>query len=296
MIFFEDLTAFPFLQYAMVAGALASVACGVMGTYVVVRRMTYMAGAIAHSVLGGMGAARYAQRVHGVEWATPLLGATVAAVLVALILAWVTQAGREREDTVLSAVWAVGMAVGFSFIQATPGYEEDLMSYLFGSILLVRPVDLWYMGILNAVILVLVVVCYDRFLLVSFQPELARLRGISVRLHHGLLLVLTALTVVLLTQVVGLVLVIALMTLPAATAGYLTRRLWSMMLVAGVLCVGVTWGGIVISYAPDLPAGATVIELAAVLYLTVMGGSRLRGWIAGRRLPGHANRETGTAP
>lgn len=288
MIFFEDLAAFPFLQYAMLGGALASVACGVMGTYVVVRRMTYIAGAMAHSVLGGMGAARYAQRVHGVEWATPLVGATAAAVVVAVLLAWVTQAGRQREDTVLSAVWAVGMAVGFSFIQATPGYEEDLMSYLFGSILLIRPMDLWYMGILNTAILLLVVACYDRFLLVSFQPELARLRGISVRLYHGLLLMLTALTVVLLTQVVGLVLVIALMTLPAATAGYLTRRLWSMMLVAGLLCLGVTWGGIAISYAPDLPAGATVIELAAVLYLCVMGGCRLRGWMARRRAHRHA--------
>lgn len=279
-LFFQHLAAHAFLQYALLASVLAAIACGIVGSFVVVRRTTYLAGAIAHSVLGGMGIAHYLNRVHGVQWATPLVGATIAAVLAALLIAWVTLGGGEREDTVLSAVWAVGMAVGITFIAATPGYYQDLMSYLFGNILMVGPDDLWYMLALDAIILVVIIAFYDRFLLVSFQPELARLRGISAPLYHTLLLVLTALTVVLLTQVVGLIMVIALLTLPAATASALVGKLSRMMVLASLLCLAFNVGGLVISYGPELPPGATVIELAAVVYLSVMLGKRLR-----QRLP-----------
>jgi len=275
-LFWEHLLTYSFLQYALLAGLLASVACGVVGSFVVARRTTYVAGAIAHCVLGGMGAARYMQRVHGVEWMTPLLGATVAAVVAALIIAAVTVSGREREDTVLSAIWAIGMAVGISFITATPGYYEDLMSYLFGNILMVGVSDLGHMAVLDAVIIVLMLLLYDKFLVISFQPELARLRGIRVGLYHTLLLVLISLTVVLLTQVVGLVMVIALLTLPAATALQFSRRLWSAMLVASALCFLFTLSGIVLSYGPELPAGATVIQVAGAIYLLALIGNRIR--------------------
>jgi len=265
-LFWNHLLEHAFLQYAVLGGLLASVACGVVGSFVVVRRTTYVAGAIAHCVLGGMGAARYMQRVHGVEWMTPLLGATVAAV---------TLSGRQREDTVLSAIWAIGMAVGISFITATPGYYEDLMSYLFGNILMVGVSDLGHMAVLDAVIVVLMLLFYDKFLVISFQPELARLRGIRVGAYHTLLLVLIALTVVLLTQVVGLVMVIALLTLPAATALQFARRLWIAMIAASALCFLFTAGGIVLSYGPELPAGATVIELAGAAYLLAVIGKRI---------------------
>jgi len=274
-LFWEHLFKHAFLQYALIGGLLASVTCGIVGSFVVVRRTTYVAGAIAHCVLGGMGAARYMQRVHGVEWATPLLGATVAAVLAALIIAAVTLRGRQREDTVLSAVWAIGMAVGISFITATPGYYEDLMSYLFGNILMVGASDLWHMAILDAVVVALMLLFYDKFLVISFQPELARLRGIRVGAYHTLLLVLTSLTVVLLTQVVGLVMVIALLTLPATTALQFAGKLWSAMILAAVLCLLYTIGGIAISYGPELPAGATVIEVAGAAYLLALFGKWL---------------------
>ena len=271
-LFWEHLLEHAFLQFAILGGLLASVACGVVGSFVVVRRTTYVAGAIAHCVLGGMGAARYLQRVHGVEWMTPLLGATAAAVIAALIIAAVTASGRQREDTVLSAVWAIGMAVGISFIAATPGYYEDLMSYLFGNILMVGVSDLGYMAVLDLVIVTLVFLFYDKFLVISFQPELARLRGIRVRHYHTLLLILISLTVVLLTQVVGLVMVIALLTLPAATALHFTRRLWSAMIVASALCFLFTVSGIALSYGPELPAGATVIQVAGATYLLAIAG------------------------
>jgi zinc transport system permease protein len=274
-LFWEHLLNHTFLQFAVLAGLLASVACGVVGSFVVVRRTTYVAGAIAHCVLGGMGAARYLQRVHGIEWMTPLFGATVAAVVAALIIAAVTLSGRQREDTVLSAIWAIGMAVGISFITATPGYSEDLMSYLFGNILMVGSSDLGHMIALDAVVVVLMLLFYDKFLVISFQPELARLRGIRVGFYHTLLLVLTSLTVVLLTQVVGLVMVIALLTLPAATALQFAGRLWSAMLGASALCFLFTLSGIVLSYGPELPTGATVIQVAGATYLLALIGKRL---------------------
>ncbi len=297
--FLSDLARHSFLQYALVGGVLASVACGIVGTYVVVRRSTYVAGAIAHTVLGGMGAARYLERQHGLSWATPMVGATVAALLAAAVIGLVTLYARERQDTVLSAVWAVGMAVGISFITATPGYYEDLMSYLFGNILMIGRAtppytwqnllqdDLWLMGFLDIVIVVAVLLLYNKLLAVSFHEELARLRGLRAGVYHMLLLVLTALTVVLLTQVVGLVLVIALLTLPAATAGQLVRRLWQMMVLAVVLSCAFTVGGLALSYGPELPAGATIVELAAGTYLAVLIVRRLaravRGWLSTER-------------
>lgn len=271
-LFWEHLLQHSFLQYAVLCGLLASVACGVVGSFVVVRRTTYVAGAIAHCVLGGMGVARYIQRVHDVEWLTPIFGATVAAIIAALIIAAVTVSGRQREDTVLSAIWAIGMAIGISFITATPGYSEDLMSYLFGNILMVGTSDLTHMALLDALILVLMLLFYDKFLAISFQPELARLRGINVGLYHTLLLVLISLTVVILTQVVGLVLVIALLTLPAATTLQFSRRLWSAMIIACVLCFLFIFSGLVLSYSPELPAGATVIQIAGAAYLLAIFG------------------------
>lgn len=275
MLFFQALMDHAFLQYALLAGVLAGVACGVVGTYVVVRRITAIAGAIAHSVLGGLGAARWLQVVHGQSWADPMLGAVVAALLSALVIGVVTRTAREREDTVIGALWAVGMAVGILFIAQTPGYNQDLMSYLFGNILLVSANDLWLMVVLDAVVLGLVAVVGPQLQAVCFDEEFAKLRGLRVELYYSVLLVLTALTVVLLVSVVGIVLVIALLSVPVAIAGHLTATMRSMMVVAAVLSVLFTTAGLAVSYAPDLPAGATTIVLAGSVYLLVLAGKRL---------------------
>ena len=280
MSFFADLWQLSFLQRTLLAGLLAALACGGIGTLVVARRSTYVAGAIAHCVLGGMGAAYWLSHPAGggLSWLTPLMGATVAAVTAALIIAAVSSSDRRRLDTTLSALWAIGMAVGVSFIAATPGYGTDLMSYLFGSILLVGTGELWLMAALDTVIVAALLLCHDRFLAISFQEELARLRGLRTGLYRTLLHVLTALTVVLLAQVVGVVLVIALVTLPAATALRLVPRLGTAMLLAAVLCFACIVGGLALAYGPDLPPGATIIELAGGLYLAVVGGQALVRW------------------
>ena len=140
--FFQDLLEYPFLRNAVAAALLAAVAAGVTGSLVVVRRSTYLAGAVSHSVLAGLGLARLLERRFGIGWLPPMAGAVLAAVVVALLLAWLTLRGRHRSDTVLSAVWTGGMALGVSFVAATPGYQDDLMSYLFGSILLISGAEI----------------------------------------------------------------------------------------------------------------------------------------------------------
>jgi zinc transport system permease protein len=283
--FFQDASRYTFLQYALITGVLSSVACGIVGSYVTVRRISYIAGAIAHSVLGGMGAARYLQRNLGWEFLSPIHGAVFAALVSAIIIGMVSLYGKEREDTVLSAVWAIGMAVGIIFITRTAGYNEDLMSYLFGNILMVRRVDLLLIVGLDLIVVAVSFLFYHQLEAICFDEEFARLRGVSVELFYILLLCLTALTVVTLVQVVGIVMVIALLSLPAAAAAFLTRQLWQTILVAIGLNLFLMIGGLAISYRPDLPAGATIIILAGLVYLLVVAlGPSIRRLAQRRRM------------
>lgn len=258
--FFTALVEQSFLQSALIAGLLASIGCGVMGTYVVVKRIAFIAGGIAHSVLGGMGAAAY----FGFD---PLAGALMAAIVAALLIGWVRLQWQAQEDTLIGALWAIGMAIGILFISKTPGYQTDLMSYLFGNILLVPAESLWFMAALDAVLLILVGAYHRQFLAVVFDEEFARLRGIPVAFFYLLLLVLVAVTVVLLIQVVGLILVLALLTLPAAVAGHYVHSLGLMMLLATLLGSIISLLGLALSYGPDLPAGPTIILLAGAVYV-----------------------------
>ena len=278
--FFEALRTQPFMQYALLTGLLASVACGVVGSYVVVRRITYLAGGIAHCVLGGMGAAMYFSKVYEpVSWLSPMHGAIAAALVAAAIVGTVSLRFKQREDTVISALWAVGMATGVLFIAKTPGYQQDLMGYLFGNILMVKPADLWLIGILDALVIIVSLVFYKQLLAVCFDQEFARTRGIRVEFYYLLLLCLTALTVVLLVMVVGIVMVIALLTLPVAVVGQFAKRLWQMMVAAVLLSAVLTTAGLALSYGPELPTGAVTIILAGALYLLVLLARKPLGWL-----------------
>lgn len=266
--FFSALMQHGFLQMAVAAALLASIGCGVMGTYVVVKRIAFLAGGIAHSVLGGMGAALY----FGFE---PLHGALPAAVGAALLIGWVRLHWRAQEDTLISALWAIGMAIGVLFIAKAPGYQADLMSYLFGNILLVPQESLWFMLALDALLLMIVALYQRQFLAVVFDEEFARLRGLPVGFFYLLLLALVAVTVVLLIQIVGLILVLALLTLPAATAGHYVHSLGRMMLIATVLGALLSFAGLALSYGPDLPAGPTIILLAGGVFVLSAVVSRI---------------------
>jgi len=258
--FLEVLTNQTFMQNALAVGLLSSLACGVVGSYVVVRRIVFISGGIAHTVLGGMGMAYY------YAW-NPLHGAVVSALLAAIIIGIVSIRFHQYEDTIIGALWAIGMAVGILFIYKTPGYNVDLMSYLFGNILMVQRESVWMVAVLDALILLIVLLFYKRFLAVCFDKEYSELQGIGVVSTYLLLLCLIALTVVILIQVVGIILVIALLTLPAATARHYAHSLGPMMLLACFFGAVFTTSGLVVSYGSDLPAGATIVVIAGAAYL-----------------------------
>lgn len=261
--FFPALLAHPFLQHALFAGLLASVGCGVIGSFVVVRRISFLAGGIAHAVLAGMGIVYF-------FGGAPIYGALPAAVISALVIALINRRFRQYEDTLVSALWSLGIAIGIIFISRTPGYSVDLFGYLFGNILLVTKNDLILMAILDGVILLFIGLYYKQLLAICLDEEFARVRGVKVELLHVLLLLMVALTVVLLVKVVGLILMMALLTLPAATAMQFSRSLLRIIVLAvifgGLICSSGLW----LSYAPDLPAGATMVITAAVFYVLVL--------------------------
>lgn len=263
----------PFIRYALIAGLLSSVSFGIIGSFVVVKRISYIAGAISHAALAGIGGALYLRHAYGIESISPLHGAVVAALAAAFIIGMVTTRYKEREDTVIGTIWAIGMAIGLLFISKTPGYV-DPMSYLFGNILLVGRQELYLILLLDLVVITIGILFYQQFLALSFDEEFTRLRGIRTQLYYILLIFLIALTVVLMVTVVGIVMVIALLTIPAATAGIFSKKLWHMMVLGGILCALFTTLGLGTSYMLDLPSGSTTIVIAGLIYLLSLGSRR----------------------
>lgn len=273
-----------FLRMALLAGLLSGVACGVVGSYVVVRRISSIAGGISHCVLGGIGAAEYLRVVRGWHGLDPLHGALVVGVLAAVIIGVVGLRAKQREDTVISSLWVVGMAAGILFLARTPGYASDLVGLLFGNILLVSKGYLFAVAALDVAVVLCAVLFYKQFLAVCFDEEFASVRGVPSALFYLLLLILTALTVVILVRVVGVVLVIALVTLPVAIAGHFARRLVGVMLLACLVAAAATSLGLALSFGPDLPPGATTVLLLGLAYLAVALATRLPGGVK-RTLP-----------
>lgn len=269
---------YQFVQNALLAGVLASVACGIVGTFVVVKRIALISGGISHASLGGIGMAIYL----GLP---PTLGAAVFGLGSAILIAVVTSYTREHEDTLIGALWAMGMAVGLLFIHLTPGYAGSLENFLFGNLLLVSKWDLILSFGLNVLIVTVVAVLYKELLAVSLDEEFAYLRGVPTGLLYALLLSLVALTVVVLIQVVGIILVIALLTLPPAISRWFTRRMKTMMALSCILGAVFSVSGIFISYYSDLPTGPCIILLAAGVYTV---GLATRRWVYVRRSEGPA--------
>jgi len=265
----------PLINHALIAGILSSVCFGIIGSFVVVKRISAIAGSIAHSSLAGIGFALFLHYNIAILWFTPLVGALISALVSALIIGLVNLYASQREDTVIGAVWAIGMAVGLIFIFHTKKYK-DAMSYLFGDILFISGSDLLIIVILDVIVIALCMLFYNKFLAVSFDQEFAKLRGVHVEFFYILLLFLTALTIVLMATIVGILLVIALLTLPAAIAGLFSKKLWQMMLISTLLCLVFTITGLLLSYAYELPAGPAIILCAGGVYLLVLIFSQLR--------------------
>ena len=257
---------YPFFRYAFIAGILSSAAFGVIGTYVVIKRISYIAGAISHSVLAGIGLALLLQSRHGILWFTPLFGAVVAAILSAASIGLVSLYASQREDTVIGAIWAIGMAAGLLFLARTPGYV-DPMSFLFGNILIISRNDLILIALLDGIVIAVGLLFYRQLQAVSFDEEFARVRGLRSGLYYMLILLLTAATVVMLVTIVGIVMVVALLTLPAAVSSLFSRRLWQMMIFSSLFCMFFSVAGLGFSYMQDLPTGPVIILLAGAVYI-----------------------------
>ncbi len=255
-----------FMRQALWLGLLSSIPFGTIGSLVVARRITYLAAAIAHAVLGGIGFALFAQYKLGWSWFQPIIGALMAGVIAALLVGWVSLKHKSREDTVIGAIWSIGMATGLLFLFKTPQYI-DPMSYLFGDILMITESDQILVGLLGALVIAIALFTYRPLVALCFDEEFAGLRGVKTTPLYLLILCLTAITIVLLVSIVGIVLVIALLTLPAAIAGLFSRRLWQMMLGGSLLCMLFTFLGTWLSYSWDLPTGPMIILLVGLAYL-----------------------------
>ncbi|MEB3224573.1 MAG: metal ABC transporter permease [Synechococcus sp.] len=255
---------FDFMQNALMAGLLVSIACGIIGTFVVVNRIVFISGGIAHAAYGGIGLGYFFQF-------NPVWGAIAFGLVSALGMGWVEQQTKQRGDTLIGVMWAIGMAIGIILIDFTEGYKAGLESYLFGSILAVPRGDLWIMLGVDCVIVALISLLYKELLAISFDPVFATTRNLPVQTLYLILVGLIALTVVMVMQIVGLIMVIALLTVPAAIAGQWQKKMTHMMALASALGMLFTTVGLGLSYRFNLTSGATIILVSGIAYLISLG-------------------------
>jgi len=257
-----EILQYDFIQNALISGVLISITAGIIGTLVVVNKITFLTGGIAHSAYGGIGLAIFL----GIP---VLFGATIFAVITAIFIAIITLKNRSRIDAIIGMMWASGMAIGIIFVDLTPGYNVDLMSYLFGSIIAVSNTDIVYMSLLDIFIITIILFFYKEILAVSYDSEFATLRGINVKFFYTLILILSALCVVAAIKAVGLILVIALLTIPTYLAEIFASKLSSMMVISTIFATIFTILGLIVSYFYDISSGASIV-MVAVIVLTAI--------------------------
>jgi len=251
---------YEFMQRALLAAVLVSVACGAVGTYVVIKRIVSMSGAISHAAFGGVGLGYFL----GLN---PVLAAIPFSILAALSIGVAHDKMKISEDTAIGILWSVGMALGILFINLKSGYAPDLFSYLFGSILTVSTTDLYIMLVLDVIILFLVFLFRREFLAVSFDEEFSQVVGLHSTFINMLLLALIALSIVVLIKVVGVILLIALLAIPAAIAKQFTYDIRKLMVLSTILGVILTTLGLVLSFIFNLSSGATIVLVMAAAFL-----------------------------
>jgi zinc transport system permease protein len=257
-----DFLGYGFMQNALLAGLLASIVCGIVGTLVVVRRIVSLSGSVSHSAFGGIGLGYYL----GIN---PIHGALVFSIGSALGIGAVSKYAKEREDTVIGMFWAAGMAIGILFIGLTPGYAPDLFGYLFGSIISVPTSDLILISLLDIFVISIVALLYKEMMAVAFDEEYSAVAGLPVKFLYYLTLILVAITIVALIRIVGIILAIALLTMPAAIAGKFTHNMKKMMALSVALSVLFITTGLWMSFVLDIESGATIILVAAAAYTIV---------------------------
>lgn len=254
-----EILSLEFMQNALISGLLISVACGVIGSLVVINKMGFIAGGIAHGAYGGIGIAFFL----GIS---PLFGASVFSLILAFIIAFISLKEGAKVDAIIGAIWAFGMAVGIIFVDLSSGYNVDLMSYLFGSILAVSGADIAFMSVLDLIFVLVVGLFYRQFVAISFDAGFAKIKGVNVAFFYYLMVAMMALCVVATIQVVGLILVIALLSIPPLIASGFTKRLGVMMVLSAVISAFFCILGLFLSVSFNLTSGASIILVASVCF------------------------------
>lgn len=262
MNFFNALHQYGFLQNALIVAVLTGIVCGIVGTYIVVRRLVFLSGGITHASFGGIGMAYY----FGLN---PLFGALTVAVLSSVAIEWSSRKGRLREDAAIGIVWSFGMALGVIFIYLTPGYAPNLMSFLFGNILTATRGDIAALAFMVAALLVIALFFMRTVMYAAFDGEFARSRGVRVATISYIMAVIVALAIVVCIKSVGIVLLISLLTVPAVIVNSLTKSFSKVVVWASVTAVTGNVAGLYMSYALNIPAGAATIFLLALTLVII---------------------------
>ncbi len=268
-----ELLQYEFMRNAFIATLLVSLASGIVGVYVVVKRLVFISGGITHAAFGGIGIGYWL----GIQ---PALVALPFSLTAAITIGVLEKKIRISEDSAIGIIWALGMAIGIIFIGMTPGYVPDLIGYLFGSILTVSKFDLLIMTILDGIILLVCLLFYKEIKAVLFDEEFAAVVGIPTKLVYFLFLALIALSVMVLIRLVGAILLIALLTIPAVIARQFTHRLRNMMIIASFVSAIFTSAGLIISYYLSWPSGATIVLLLSGGFLFI---SQVKRFLADRK-------------
>ena len=271
-----DILQYAFMRNALIAAVLVNIICGIVGTYVVIKRIALISGGISHAAFGGIGLGYFL----GVN---PVLTAIPFSLAAAVAISLLGTGKRISRDTAIGIFWASGMALGIIFIGLTPGYAPDLFSYLFGNILTIPVVDLYIMAILAAAVIVLASLFYRELSAVSFDEEFAAVTGIPHNAINTLLLIMVSLSVVLLIRIVGIILVIALLTIPAAICRQFTYNIRKMIISSIITGTVLTLGGLWLSYVLDLASGATIILLLSFVFLLSFLAKKAAVKLAGRK-------------
>lgn len=262
MNFIAEIFQYQFLAHAALACLLCGIACGMIGTYVVCRRLVFLSGGITHASFGGIGMAYY-------FGANPLLGALIFAILSAWGIETFTSRKQIREDSAIGLIWSLGMAIGIIFIYLTPGYAPNLMSFLFGNILSVTSTDIIWMAIVDAFILLIFATMYRPILYVAFDREYARSQNFPTRIVSYLMATLVAITIVISIRVVGIVLLISLLTIPAVIGNLISKSFNRILLYGSVIAALSTFAGLYISYKTNIPSGASTIFVLTLTLIAV---------------------------
>lgn len=263
MDFLTDLFQYSYLTNALAAAVMAGILCGIIGTYIVSRRLVFLCGGVTHASFGGLGIAFY-------FGANPIAGALIFAVLSALGIEWASNCGKIREDSAIGIIWSIGMAVGALFMSLTPGYTSgDLSSYLFGSIITVTTTDIILLGILTTICIIGIIIWWRPIMFIAFDRDFAASQGIDTRLISYILSVIIAIAIVMAIRIMGIILLLSLFTIPAVTANIWTKSYSKITIWAAIIAAVGAVIGLIVSYYLEVPSGASIIFTLTVVLIAV---------------------------